>query len=86
MQPSFQPPQPKPLEGVRHVIAVSSCKGGVGKSTVAANLAVALARREHAVGLMDADYDGAWTPRVDRLPYYDGPIPELGAVAPENVP
>jgi len=30
--------------------------------------------------------DGNWTPRVDRLPYYDGPIPELGAVAPENVP
>jgi hypothetical protein len=30
--------------------------------------------------------DSAWTPRVDRLPYYDGPIPELGAVALENVP
>ncbi len=58
MQPPAQPPQPKPLPGVRHVIAVSSCKGGVGKSTVAANLAVTLARREHDVGLMDADIHG----------------------------
>lgn len=58
MQPPFQPPQPKPLDGVRHVIAVSSCKGGVGKSTVASNLAVTLARRDNAVGLMDADIHG----------------------------
>ena len=58
MQPPVQPPQPKPLPGVRHPIAVSSCKGGVGKSTVSANLAVSLAKRGHNVGLMDADIHG----------------------------
>ena len=58
MQPPVQPPQPKPLPGVRHILAVSSCKGGVGKSTVASNLAISLARRDRAVGLMDADIHG----------------------------
>ena len=46
------------LPGVAHVIAVSSGKGGVGKSTVAANLAVALARGGLRVGLLDADIYG----------------------------
>ena len=50
------------LPGVRHVIAVSSTKGGVGKSTVAANLAVALAAAGHRVGLMDADVYGPSVP------------------------
>ncbi|MCB9680376.1 MAG: Mrp/NBP35 family ATP-binding protein [Alphaproteobacteria bacterium] len=48
----------KPLDGVRHVVAVASGKGGVGKSTVAANLAVALRRRGFRVGLADADVHG----------------------------
>jgi len=51
-------PQPGLLTGVRHVIAVSSGKGGVGKSMVAANLAAALAKRGHSVGLVDADIYG----------------------------
>ncbi|MGD2217469.1 MAG: Mrp/NBP35 family ATP-binding protein [Gemmatimonadales bacterium] len=52
------PPTPDALPGVRRVVAVSSGKGGVGKSTVAANLAVALAKRGARVGLMDADVYG----------------------------
>ncbi|HLH76687.1 MAG TPA: Mrp/NBP35 family ATP-binding protein [Candidatus Binataceae bacterium] len=46
------------LAGVRHVIAIASGKGGVGKSTVAANLSLALAARGLAVGLLDADIYG----------------------------
>jgi ATP-binding protein involved in chromosome partitioning len=52
---SLTPPQ---LSGVRHVIAVASGKGGVGKSTVAANLALALARTGASVGLCDCDLYG----------------------------
>ena len=59
-------PQPaaRPLPGVRHIIAVGAGKGGVGKSTVAVNLAVGLARRGHAVGLMDGDIYGPSLPTM----------------------
>jgi ATP-binding protein involved in chromosome partitioning len=56
------PPKPKPLPGVDAVIAVASGKGGVGKSTIAANLAVALAKQGKRVGLMDADIYGPSAP------------------------
>ena len=52
------------LPGVRHVVAVASGKGGVGKSTTACNLAVAMARSGRKVGLLDADVFGPSVPRL----------------------
>ena len=73
----------KALDGVGHVIAVGSGKGGVGKSTVAANLAIALARTGATVGLLDGDIYGPNLPRMlgaQRQPYQkDGRIVPLEA-------
>src|ERR1019366_10823976 len=55
--------QPKvPIPGVKNLIAVGSGKGGVGKTTVSVNLAVALSKLGHTVGLMDADVYGPNVP------------------------
>lgn len=54
----------KPLSQVKHVLAISSGKGGVGKSTVSANLAVALAQKGYRVGLLDADVHGPSIPKM----------------------
>jgi ATP-binding protein involved in chromosome partitioning len=53
-----------PMEGVKNIIVVASGKGGVGKSTVAANLAVAIARNGYKTALVDADIYGPSIPRM----------------------
>jgi ATP-binding protein involved in chromosome partitioning len=53
-----------PMEGVKNIIVVASGKGGVGKSTVAANLAVAMARNGFKTALVDADIYGPSVPRM----------------------
>lgn len=70
--PQTAAPSPRPsggpasglVPGVRHIIAVGSGKGGVGKSTVAANLAVSLALDGYRVGLLDADVYGPSVPMM----------------------
>ncbi len=57
-------PSPSLVPGIAHVIAISSGKGGVGKSTVTVNVAVALAARGLRVGVLDADITGPNIPMM----------------------
>src|SRR5215210_6059655 len=62
MQPHAGAPAKISMPGVKHVVAVASGKGGVGKSTVATNLALALGMMGRRVGLLDADIYGPSIP------------------------
>lgn len=65
--PKFRKPieeKPNPLPEVKNIIGVSSGKGGVGKSTIASNLAITLASKGYKVGLLDADIFGPSMPKM----------------------
>ncbi|MBV1927501.1 MAG: Mrp/NBP35 family ATP-binding protein [Rhodobacteraceae bacterium] len=63
-RPKAAPKGPQKLAGIDHIVAIASGKGGVGKSTVTANLATALAAEGRRVGLLDADVYGPSQPRM----------------------
>ncbi len=76
---SEQTPQNKNasgVPGVKHIIAVGAGKGGVGKSTVAINLAVGLARKGHSVGVLDGDIYGPSLPTMLGLEAHDQTVME----------
>jgi ATP-binding protein involved in chromosome partitioning len=73
-------PTPVTYPNLGHIIAISSGKGGVGKSTVASNLAIALARQGARVGLMDADIYGPNIPRM--MGVDDQPVVENQKIIP----
>lgn len=64
-----------PIPGVKHIIVVGSGKGGVGKSTIALNLAVALGKMDLSVGILDGDLYGPSLPRLTGTIYLN---PEIG--------
>ncbi len=101
MSPQTPPAAPKPpIPGVRNLIAVGSGKGGVGKTTVAVNLAVALASLGHKTGLMDADVYGPNVPlmmginqtpmahgeRIQPLTNYGVKLMSMGFLSPGDKP
>ncbi|EMA46596.1 Mrp/NBP35 family ATP-binding protein [Halobiforma nitratireducens] len=87
LEPTVSPEQPattdSPLPGVRNVVPIASGKGGVGKTTVATNLATALARTGARVGLLDADIYGPNVPGMIGIEAQPGMSPEGDIVPPE---
>src|SRR5271167_4433567 len=96
-----QPTPPKlPIPGVKNLIAVGSGKGGVGKTTVAVNLAIALSRLGHKTGLLDADVYGPNVPlmmgtnqtptaigeRIQPLQNYGVRLMSMGFLSPGDKP
>jgi len=96
-----QPPQPKlPIPGVRNLIAIGSGKGGVGKTTVAVNLAIAVAELGYKTGLLDADVYGPNVPlmmgtnqapsaigeRIQPLEKYGVKLMSMGFLSPGDKP
>lgn len=78
-------PERAVLPGVKNIIGISSGKGGVGKSTVASNLAVALAREGYKVGLLDADIFGPSVPKmfgVEKEPLYIHKVEDRDLILP----
>jgi len=101
MSPNQPNSPPKlPIPGVQNLIAVGSGKGGVGKTTVAVNLAVALAAMGHKVGLMDADVYGpnvpmmmginktpmAYGERIQPLEHFGVKLMSMGFLSPGDKP
>ncbi len=85
-RPGATPGRPRRVEGVKHVVAVASGKGGVGKSTVAVNLTLALKELGLSVGIFDGDI---WGPSVGRMLGLESaelrPDPDTGKVRPPVV-
>ena len=84
VQPSGAAQGPQPLPGVQNIIAVGSGKGGVGKTTVAVNLAVALAKLGQRVGLLDADIYGPNVPLMMGLTAQPSVLPDNSIEPLEN--
>ena len=100
MSPGQATPAKLPIAGVKHLIAVGSGKGGVGKTTVSVNLAIALARLGYKTGLMDADVYGPNVPlmmgvnqppgavgeRIQPLQNYGVKLMSMGFLSPGDKP
>ncbi|MEA3286730.1 MAG: Mrp/NBP35 family ATP-binding protein [Candidatus Marinimicrobia bacterium] len=95
------PKAPPGIPGVKHTIAVASGKGGVGKSTIAANLAAALRKQGHTVGILDLDVFGPSLPitmgihevpkvlegnKLQPIKRYDMSLMSLGFLLTDNAP
>src|ERR1035437_3005005 len=92
---------PQPLLGIRHIVAIGSGKGGVGETTVAGNMAIALARLGNRVGLLDADVYGPNVPlmmgsreqprvpegnRIEPLEAHGVKLISVGSISPGDKP